>query len=102
MPETPPSPEKRSRPAGKAPVEGAQGGDTDAEQARAEQAEQAEQRSLWRLAGLGTELTGVVIFFTAVGWWLDARFGWEPWGLLIFGMLGAAVGLYRFIKEAMK
>lgn len=35
-----------------------------------------------------------------LGWWLDQRRGWEPWGLLAGLLLGTAVGLYRLIRES--
>ncbi|HEY3324731.1 MAG TPA: AtpZ/AtpI family protein [Planctomycetota bacterium] len=56
--------------------------------------------SLWRLLNLGVQLAGTVAVFVAVGWWLDNRFGWSPWGVLIAGMLGISAGLYQFVKDA--
>ena len=35
-----------------------------------------------------------------LGWWLDQRRGWQPWGLLGGLLLGTAVGLYRLIRES--
>jgi len=35
-----------------------------------------------------------------LGWWLDQRRGWEPWGLLAGLLLGTAIGLYRLIRES--
>lgn len=35
-----------------------------------------------------------------VGWWLDRRFGWSPWGLIVGAMLGLVAGMYLLIKEA--
>lgn len=35
-----------------------------------------------------------------VGWWLDERRGWSPWGLLGGLLLGLALGLVRMIREA--
>jgi hypothetical protein len=88
MPDAPPPPEKQTS-AGSS----AEGGGSQANEAK-------QDLNLWRLVGLGTELAGVVAFFTAMGWWLDARFGWTPWGMSGFGMLGVIVGLYRFIRAA--
>jgi len=103
MPEPPSPQEKRSHSAGEAPDETRATGDEKAEADRAKQAQaQAQELGLWRLAGLGTELTGTVIVFVAVGWFLDSRFGWTPWGMLSFGLLGVAAGMYRFIKEALR
>ncbi|HYF48544.1 MAG TPA: AtpZ/AtpI family protein [Planctomycetota bacterium] len=88
MPEAPPPPEKQS--SADSP-EGKGGGS---------QSEAKQDSNLWRLAGLGTEVAGSVAFFTAVGWWLDSRFGWTPWGMFGFGMVGIVVGLYRLIRAA--
>jgi F0F1-type ATP synthase assembly protein I len=35
-----------------------------------------------------------------IGWWLEQRYGWQPWGLLGGLLLGLAVGLYRMIRES--
>ena len=35
-----------------------------------------------------------------LGWWLDQRRGWDPWGLLGGLLLGTALGLYRLIRES--
>jgi F0F1-type ATP synthase assembly protein I len=58
--------------------------------------------TLWRLAGIGLELAMTVGVFAALGWWLDNKFGWTPWGLFGFAMLGVVAGLYRFIRTTMK
>jgi F0F1-type ATP synthase assembly protein I len=34
------------------------------------------------------------------GWWLDRRYGWQPWALLAGLFVGLAVGLYRLIRES--
>ncbi|MCK4341035.1 MAG: AtpZ/AtpI family protein [Phycisphaerae bacterium] len=35
-----------------------------------------------------------------LGWWLEQRYGWQPWGLLVGLLLGTALGLYRMIRES--
>ena len=50
-------------------------------------------------AGAGTELlvwVGVAVY---AGRWLDARFGTDPWLLLVSTLLGISFGLYRFVRE---
>ncbi|MCY3024242.1 MAG: AtpZ/AtpI family protein [Planctomycetota bacterium] len=59
-------------------------------------------RDLWRYLGLGTQLAVTVAVFVGLGWWLDQRYGWTPWGILTLGTLGVAAGLYHFLKETMK
>jgi len=35
-----------------------------------------------------------------LGWWLDQKRGWEPWGLLGGLFAGTGLGLYRMIRES--
>ena len=32
------------------------------------------------------------------GYWLDSRFGTEPWFLMLGGVLGLGLALYQFFK----
>ena len=57
---------------------------------------------LWRFFGSGIQLSVTVGLFALLGWWLDGRFGWTPWGLVICGSLGTLAALYHFLKDAMK
>jgi F0F1-type ATP synthase assembly protein I len=41
---------------------------------------------------------GVALGYFA-GNWLDKRFGWAPWGMLVGMMLGLVGGAYLLIKE---
>ena len=34
-----------------------------------------------------------------VGHWLDGRYDWEPWAMLLGLLLGTGLGLYRLIRE---
>jgi len=62
----------------------------------------ADGQDLWRYLGLGTVLALTVALFVALGWWLDRRYGWSPWGVLVLGTLGVAAGLYHFVKDALR
>ena len=42
---------------------------------------------------------GVAVGYFA-GNWLDKRYGWAPWGVLVCSMLGLVAGAYLLIKEA--
>lgn len=44
---------------------------------------------------------GVLLGFF-VGSWLDKRYHWTPWGVLIGTMLGFASGIYPLIKKALE
>lgn len=56
--------------------------------------------NLWSLAGAGLELAAGVGAFTALGWWLDRRFGTAPWLMVIGGGLGLVGGLYNLWKQS--
>jgi F0F1-type ATP synthase assembly protein I len=51
---------------------------------------------------MGMETLVGVGLGAAVGYWLDKRYGWQPWGLLIGACLGLAAGMYLLFKEALK
>ncbi len=37
-----------------------------------------------------------------VGRWLDSKYDWSPWGVVIGSMLGLAAGMYLLIKDGMR
>jgi F0F1-type ATP synthase assembly protein I len=52
--------------------------------------------------GVGLQmLVGVVLGFV-VGNWLDKKYGWAPWGVMVGSMLGLASGMYLLIKDAIR
>ncbi len=53
-----------------------------------------------RMASSGFDLAIVVCGFTAVGWWLDRKYGWTPWGVLTGALLGIVGGMANFLREA--
>ena len=50
--------------------------------------------------GIGLEIAAGVGLGLLVGWWLDGKFGWKPWGMIIGAMVGLAGGMYLLIKQA--
>lgn len=46
------------------------------------------------------QFTGSALFGVAAGYGLDRWVGTGPWGLIIGGMGGSAVGFYAFIRTA--
>jgi F0F1-type ATP synthase assembly protein I len=63
----------------------------------------SEQDSNWSsLAGIGLQIGVGVGLGCLVGWWLDKKFGWSPWGIVVGSMLGLAAGMYLMIKETLK
>lgn len=58
-----------------------------------------EQQRYWlRYAGMGFEFFAGLLACVLVGIWLDSRFGWSPWGVLVgsgVGLTGSMVNLIR-------
>jgi len=50
-------------------------------------------------AGIGLQFAVVILVFTAVGVWLDRRFGTSPWFLLVFVFAGAGGGFYSMYRK---
>ncbi|HVT89004.1 MAG TPA: AtpZ/AtpI family protein [Tepidisphaeraceae bacterium] len=62
-----------------------------------------ENDSNWgKFLGIGLEIAVGVGIGAVVGWWLDKRLAWTPWGLIVGTMIGLAGGMYLAIKEAMR
>lgn len=55
---------------------------------------------LWRLAGLGMTMTSEILGGALLGWVLDYLFGTKPVLLVVFTVLGVAVGMIGFIRSA--
>ena len=53
-----------------------------------------------RMASSGFDLAIVVGGFTAIGWWLDRKYGWAPWGVLTGAVLGVVGGMANFLRAA--
>jgi F0F1-type ATP synthase assembly protein I len=53
------------------------------------------------MASSGLDLAIVLVGFTAVGWWLDRRFGWYPRGTVTGAILGVVGGLANFLRSAL-
>jgi ATP synthase protein I len=54
------------------------------------------------LASVGLEMGVAVVIGWGVGYWLDGRFGTEPWLMLLFLLLGVAAGFKGLIDAARK
>jgi len=55
---------------------------------------------MMRLAAMGTELVGWLVFPTLLGYWLDARFSTAPILVIVGGILGIAGGLTSLVRRA--
>lgn len=54
-----------------------------------------------RYAGLGIELAAAVGLLSLVGWWVDGRFGTQPWGLVIGAVVGLVGGMANLVRTAL-
>ena len=56
----------------------------------------------WAYASEGTQIAVTLLIGIFVGYKLDARFDSSPWGIVSGASLGIIVGLYGFLKRALK
>lgn len=54
------------------------------------------------LAGIGSQMLVGVVAGWWVGQWLDKKYGWSPWGVLVGTLVGVAAGMYSLIREGMR
>ena len=47
-----------------------------------------------RYSSVGLELAGAIAGLALVGYWIDGRFGTQPWGMLAGVVIGLVGGLY--------
>ncbi|MCW8129899.1 MAG: AtpZ/AtpI family protein [Planctomycetota bacterium] len=50
---------------------------------------------------LGAVFAVTVGLFVLLGWWLDGKYGWAPWGTVGCGLLGVTAAMYHFLKETL-
>jgi F0F1-type ATP synthase assembly protein I len=50
------------------------------------------------MAGLGVEFISAIVLLGAVGYAIDRHYGSQPWGMLVGGGLGFAIGLMRLVQ----
>jgi F0F1-type ATP synthase assembly protein I len=73
-----------------------------AEQQRALMPKQDQDSNWGYMAGVGLQMLVGVGLGYLVGSWLDGKYGWGPWGVIIGSMLGLAGGMYLLIKDAIR
>lgn len=65
-------------------------------------------RAVWkgaRTASVGLEMGVSVAIGAGIGYWLDSKYGWSPWGVLIgtfFGIGAATKALWTVVKAVEK
>ena len=55
-----------------------------------------------RYSGVGLELAGATAGLALVGYWIDGRFGTQPWGMLGGVVIGLVGGLYNLVRESLE
>lgn len=50
------------------------------------------------MLGGASTISGSVIGMTLLGYFLDHKFGWQPWGVLCGALLGVTVGMWELWK----
>ena len=53
-------------------------------------------------AALGIEVAGIVAGSAWLGWWLDVKFGTNPWLLLTLVLLGGAAAMLQLFRVAQR
>ncbi|MBI3829152.1 MAG: AtpZ/AtpI family protein [Planctomycetes bacterium] len=48
---------------------------------------------------VGLSFGATVALFAYLGYWLDGRYGWAPWGTVVCVMAGVALATYHLLKE---
>jgi ATP synthase protein I len=55
-----------------------------------------------RYSGVGLELAGAVAGLAVLGYWIDRRYGTNPWGILGGVVIGLVGGLYNLVRESLE
>jgi len=55
----------------------------------------------WAYMGLGFELVVPIAAGVGIGYWLDGRWGTDPWLTLTGALLGIAAGFLNFFRRVM-
>ena len=55
-----------------------------------------------RHSGVGLELAGATAGLAFIGYWIDRKFGTEPWGILGGVVIGLVGGLYNLVRESLQ
>jgi F0F1-type ATP synthase assembly protein I len=53
-------------------------------------------------ATYGFEVAAGVGLGVVVGMWLDRRYHWTPWGMVIGAAVGIIAGMYAMIRDALR
>lgn len=56
-------------------------------------------RGSGHMLGVGTSFLAECAVFTALGWWLDSKFGTNPWLLVTGIMLGFGYATWNLLRQ---
>ncbi|MCK4872782.1 MAG: AtpZ/AtpI family protein [Phycisphaerales bacterium] len=66
------------------------------------EAEMEAGRNLYRISGMGMELTGAIVGMTLLGLLADHWLDTSPWLLITGAAVGLVGGFYNFLKQALR
>jgi hypothetical protein len=55
-------------------------------------------RNPWTYVNAGLQFAVTVGLGAGLGWWLDQRYGWEPWGTAGCGFLAVVLAVYHLLR----
>ena len=58
-------------------------------------------REVAPLVGLGMQFAVTIVLCVGIGYWVDSRYAFSPWGTLTGGVCGIAVGFYHFLRTVL-
>jgi len=58
--------------------------------------------NLWDLSSLGVEFAFIIGIFIFLGDYIDERFSFSPFGIILFSITGFAFGIYYIIHRTKK
>ena len=61
-----------------------------------------DKKPTWaRYSGVGIEFAAALAGFALVGYWIDRRYGTDPWGIVIGAALGLIGGTYNLVRQSL-
>ena len=50
----------------------------------------------------GIQLAVIVVVFFFIGFWVDEKWNLNPWGKVVFVLVGSFGGIFKFIKDVLE
>jgi F0F1-type ATP synthase assembly protein I len=58
-------------------------------------------KSPWAYLNAGLQFGALVGLGAALGWWLDRRFGWEPWATAACSLVAVVAAVYHLLRSTL-